>query len=164
MNQRQQPRWRQDFPVEWSEDHYVARREFARFLVLGSLGLLVGNVWVWGKSLVGRSPAPAQLAIAGVNELPVGGVKLFRFPTAADPAILIRLDDQCFVAYSQKCTHLSCAVYYDHDEGSIRCPCHHGFFAPADGHPTAGPPTRPLPHIDLLVAQGRIYAVGVKQA
>ena len=35
------PRWRQDFPVRWDEDHYMTRRELARFLTLGS-GLLAG--------------------------------------------------------------------------------------------------------------------------
>jgi len=162
VNTPEQPKWRQDFPVEWAEDHYVARREFAKFLVLGSLGLFVGSVWLWGKGLLKRNVTPEQLAVATVDEVPVGGVKLFRFPTAADPAILIRVEEQRFVAYSQKCTHLSCAVYYDAGAGSIRCPCHHGFFDPTSGRPTAGPPDRPLPQIDLLVAQGRIYAVGVR--
>jgi hypothetical protein len=35
------PRWRDDFPVRWDEDHYMTRRELAKFLTLGS-GLLAG--------------------------------------------------------------------------------------------------------------------------
>lgn len=161
---RPEPKWREDFPVEWVEDHHVARREFAKFLVLGSLGLLVGNVWLWGKSLLRPGGAAGRQLVATVDEVAVGGVKLFRYPTMADPAILIRLDERRFVAYSQKCTHLSCAVYFDGAEGSIRCPCHHGYFDPSDGRPTAGPPVRPLPRIDLAVLGGSIYALGVREA
>ena len=35
------PRWREDFPVRWDDDHYMTRRELAKFLTLGS-GLLAG--------------------------------------------------------------------------------------------------------------------------
>ena len=32
-----QPAWRQDFPIDWPQDQYVARRDFMKFLVLTSL-------------------------------------------------------------------------------------------------------------------------------
>lgn len=41
--------------------------------------------------------------------------------------------------------------------------CHKGYFNPADGAPTAGPPKRPLTAIALEVRDGTIYAVGRKQ-
>ena len=28
------PRWKRDFPILWDEDHYVTRRELAKFLTL----------------------------------------------------------------------------------------------------------------------------------
>ena len=34
-------RWREDFPVRWDADHYLTRRELAKFLTLGS-ALLTG--------------------------------------------------------------------------------------------------------------------------
>ena len=156
-----EPQWRKDFPVRWSEDHYVARREFTKFLVLGSMGLTVGNAWLWGKSLFERSPVAAREAVATAAEVSVGGVKLFRYPTAVDPCILIRLGEQQWVAYTQKCTHLSCAVHYDKARKEIVCPCHYGFFDPVTGEPKAGPPPRPLPRIELEIAGDLIYAKGV---
>ena len=33
----EQPAWRQDFPIDWPQDHFVARRDFTKFLVLTSL-------------------------------------------------------------------------------------------------------------------------------
>ena len=37
-DERDPPRWRQDFPIDWPKDEHVARREFARFLVLTKIG------------------------------------------------------------------------------------------------------------------------------
>src|SRR5579875_3286117 len=34
MNDTHPPAWRQDFPIDWPQDHYVARRDFTKFLVL----------------------------------------------------------------------------------------------------------------------------------
>ncbi len=156
------PQWQQDFPVDWEEDRYVARREFTKFLALGSFGLAVGNGWLWVKSLIERESKPTALPVLRVGEIPVGGVKLFRFPTEHDPAILIRLGQSEYVAYSQKCTHLSCSVYYDQGQGALLCPCHHGRFQAATGQVEAGPPERPLPRITLNVRGDLLYATGVK--
>ena len=43
------------------------------------------------------------------------------------------------------------------------CPCHHGKFDVATGNPTAGPPRRPLPAIEVKVEKGAVYAVKVKR-
>ncbi len=51
-------------------------------------------------------------SLSGRN--PVGGVKLFPCPTPQEQCILVRLDENSYVAYSQKCTHLSCAVFHGH--------------------------------------------------
>src|SRR6185503_5791135 len=53
---------------------------------------------------------PVAAAVAGVGELAVGDVKIFSYPTANDPCLLVRVGPSDWVAYSQKCTHLSCAV------------------------------------------------------
>ena len=50
-----QPAWRGDFPIDWPADHYVARRDFTRFLVLTSLAFSVGQWWIavqqWWRDL-----------------------------------------------------------------------------------------------------------------
>ena len=58
---------------------------------------------------------------------------------------MIRTRDGKLLAYSQKCTHLSCAVVPELDEGILRCPCHEGIFDLSTGRNIAGPPPRPLP-------------------
>ena len=108
-----QPLWAEEFSVHGAEDKYVLRRQFTKFLVLTSFGMFVGNVWIWVKSLLAKDARHLSGAIDSDGfGYAAGGVKLFQYPTANDPCIMVRTPDQKLVAYSQKCTHLSCAVYY----------------------------------------------------
>ena len=100
------------------------------------------------------------MAVATVDEIGVGEVKLFRFPTENDPAILMRLADDQYVAYRQRCSHLSCPVTYNHAQSRLNCPCHNGAFDAATGNVLFGPPPSPLPKISLKIEGGQIYATG----
>ena len=159
-NLRREPLWREEFSIRNADERYVSRRQFGKFLVLASFGLFVGNLWILLRSLFQRGQAYPERAVARLDEVPVGGVKLFRYPGPQDACILIRPDPETFVAYSQKCTHLSCAVYYAPAKERLECPCHEGYFAMRTGSVLQGPPKRPLPKIliarrgDVLVARG----------
>jgi Rieske Fe-S protein len=159
-----QPQWRNDFPIDWPQDELVARRDFTKFLVLTSLAFAVGQVWIafenWGRKR--RGALPIKL-IAKVAAVPVGGAVTFAYPEAHDDCVLVRTGADRFVAYSQKCTHLSCAVTPQAKENRLYCPCHHGFFDLATGAPVAGPPRRPLPRIRLEIRDGALYATGVDE-
>jgi Rieske Fe-S protein len=141
--------WRDEFSIEMAEDRYVARRQFSKFLVLTSLGMLVGNVWILIRSWFGAQPAFQPQSIGAIDDVPVGEIKLFSYPTAEDPCILIRTSPERFAAYSQKCTHLSCAIYYARERNRLECPCHEGYFSVDDGRVLQGPPPRPLPRVIL---------------
>ena len=155
-------RWREDFPVRWDEDNYMTRRELAKFLTLGS-GLLAGaNLLVAFIGLGGTLPTAPEVEIAGAGEMPRGGSLLFRYPTAEDPCILVRDKDGRFDAFSQVCTHLSCAVVHIPDSVTLACPCHNGLFSPVDGRPLAGPPTRRLPRILIEARGATIVATGIE--
>lgn len=156
------PRWRKDFPIKWENDHYVSRRELAKFLTLGSAILVGANALI---ALIGRfRPRPAEPAvrIGLASALARGQSLLFRYPTDEDPCILVRTAADQLLAYSQVCTHLSCAVVYQPDRDKLFCPCHHGAFSCAEGLPTAGPPTRRLPRIRIEKRGDELWAVGVE--
>lgn len=157
-------KWREDFPTEWAADNYVTRREFTKFLVLTSGATFLGNGYFVLKNAVAASGARAsgRIKIAAVEEMRVGDVKLFRYPTEQDPAMLIRLADETFVAYRQRCTHLSCPVNFNAAETRLDCPCHNGSFDAATGRVLAGPPPRPLPRIAIQIEDGGIYAMGLE--
>jgi len=159
----QQPTWRQDFPIDWPQDHYVARRDFAKFLVLTSAAFVIGQLWIglqnaWRKR---RGEFPLR-KIASFSAIPVGGSVVFHYPDAHADCILVRTSERELVAFSQKCTHLSCAVVPDVEKGIFRCPCHEGFFDLKTGRNIAGPPPRPLPRVILSVRGDDIFATGIE--
>jgi Rieske Fe-S protein len=156
------PQWREDFPIQWERDHYVTRRELTKFLTLGS-GLLAGASAAIAAVGLLRRPAPAPRKRVGTaNDVPPGGSLLFRYPTDEDPCILVRLKDGRLAAYSQVCTHLSCAVVHRPEEEALFCPCHHGVFSEGEGRPVAGPPSRRLPRVRIEQSGDDLFAVGVE--
>lgn len=160
----QQPGWRKDFPIDWPQDHYVARRDFTKFMVLTSLAFTAGQFWIvfenWRRKRKGQ---PQLKRIASLSTLPVGGAITFAYPAENDKCILIRTAPNRLLAYGQKCTHLSCAVIPKPQEGTIVCPCHHGDFDLNTGQPIAGPPPRALPRIRLEIRGDGVYAAGVEE-
>jgi len=158
-----QPQWRKDFPIDWPQDHYVARRDFAKFMVVTSAAFVIGQVWIGAQNAWRRHRGlPPVMKIASLSSLPVGATLVFQYPHEHDDCILVRVALDKFLAYSQKCTHLSCAVIPMVEKGVIRCPCHEGFFDLYTGRNIAGPPPRPLPRITLDVRGDDVYATGVE--
>ena len=139
----QQPSWKSDYPVRQSAEHQVTRRQFAQFVCCSAVALGAGAA---AKDKLFAPPVATEpLRVAKLSELPVGGYKLFYYPTEHHPCILVRLAEKEFAAYSQSCTHLMCPVHYRHEKKELYCPCHEGFFSAEDGRVLAGPPPRPLP-------------------
>lgn len=159
----EQPRWRKDFPIDWAQDHYIARRDFTKFLVLTSFAFAVGHVWIGIQNFFRRRRGDTvKQLIARMDDIAVGGVVTFAYPEKHDQCVLVRLDENTYTAYSQQCTHLSCSVVPQPEKGCFRCPCHAGFFDISTGRPLAGPPRRPLSRIKLESLGGALYATGVE--
>jgi Rieske Fe-S protein len=153
------PLWRDEFSVHTADERYVNRRQFSKFLTLTSFGMLMGNAWIFAKSAFRHAPVYPRMTVATAEEIAVGSVKIFAYPTADDPCILVRTANDSYVAYSQKCTHLSCAVYYEKELNRLECPCHQGFFSIADGSVLQGPPQRSLPRVALESKDGQLIAI-----
>ena len=160
-----QPAWRKDFPIDLPVDQYVARRDFAKFLVLISGAFVAGQGWIAAQHLVRsrRTAAPPRTKVANLSEIAVGTARVFGYPTEKDHCLLIRLEASVLIAYSQACTHLSCAVVPRVEEGVLHCPCHEGYFDLKTGRNIAGPPPRPLPRIVLSIEGDDVYAIGVEE-
>ena len=152
-----------DFPIDWEDDQYVTRREFFRFVTLASGGLAVGTtaVAVWASLPKGeRRFDPAR--IAAVGEIEPGESLAFNYPRPSDICILVRRTSGAFVAFSRRCTHLSCPVVFQPEKDRRYCPCHNGAFSLDDGRVLQGPPPHPLPTVMLEIRGEEIWAVGVK--
>lgn len=155
---------RQDFPIDWDEDNYVSRREFFKFMTLASGGLTLGSLALaaWAKT-PRRERRFERALIAKISDLPVGGSLAFSYPRPYDLCLLIQHQAGQFVAYSRRCTHLSCPVEFQADKNRIYCPCHNGAFSVDDGRVIQGPPPRALPRILVEQRGDEIFAVGIAE-
>ena len=162
-SEAEQPQWRRDFPIDWPQDHYVARRDFTKFLILTSFAFVVGQFWILLRNIfrARRGETPIQF-IVRADDVPVGGTVDFNYLSDHDQCLLVRLSDQSFTAFSRQCTHLSCSVVPEPEKRRFFCPCHEGAFDIGTGSPIAGPPRRPLARIRLDFRNGAIYATGVE--
>ena len=92
---------------------------------------------------------PPLITEAAVNEVSAGKIqdlkpnsgKIVRFGNK--PALLVRISDTEFKAFSAVCTHLNCTVQYRDTTQQIWCACHNGTYD-LNGRVVSGPPPNPL--------------------
>ena len=92
---------------------------------------------------------PPSVPEASTNEITAGKVqdlkpnsgKIVKF--GSRPALLIRLNETEWRAFSAVCTHLNCTVQFRDSTRQIWCACHNGFYD-LNGKVVSGPPPRPL--------------------
>ncbi len=159
----EQPRWRQDFPIDLPQYNYISRRDFVKFLMLVSGAFTSGQFFLLFQSLQDSSEALPVFEIASVADIPIGGTHVFEYPEGSPSRILVRLSEENFVAYEQQCTHLLCPVIPEPENNVIHCPCHEGYFDLQSGRPIAGPPERPLARVLLEIRDGKIFATGIER-
>lgn len=150
--------WSQDFPFHKQNATLIGRREFAKMLALVSGGLALGSGLVAAKAnFFPKEKIEGEHFVCKITDIPEGGAWSFVIKGSEIPYILIHLEDGSFKAFEQKCTHLSCAVYYKKGTGQIVCPCHNGFFNAKDGSVLAGPPPRKLPQLQVIEKDGKLF-------
>jgi arsenite oxidase small subunit len=99
--------------------------------------------------------------IEGAEALLPGSTLYFNYPTRNDPAVLLRLSESEYRAYSRRCSHAGCSVDFHAPSRCLMCPCHRGAYDARMGHVMFGPPQRPLDEIVLQMrAGGQLWAVG----
>jgi Rieske Fe-S protein len=92
---------------------------------------------------------PPAVPEASTNEVAAGKVQDLR-PNAGKivkfgnrPALLVRVSETEWRAFSAVCTHLNCTVQYQDSTHQIWCACHNGFYD-LNGKVVSGPPPKPL--------------------
>ena len=151
-----------EFPYERDEEAQVTRREFCNFLGLTSAALFLGASGFAAKAAIDASKSESLIAarIEGAAVLAPNSSLNFNYPSERDSAILVRTADGAYHAYGQKCTHLSCPVYYSRGHQRLECPCHEGAFDAATGNVLYGPPPRALDTIEIEMREGQVWATG----
>lgn len=157
--------WKKDFPIHKQDATQVSRRDFAKFLTLVSGGLMVGSGLVAAKAYLDpKEKVAGEHYVCEKEEIPVGGTRGFVIEGSTVPYILIHLENGEFRAYEQKCTHLSCSVFYEPGSGKIECPCHKGFFDAMTGEVLQGPPPRALPRLEVFFKETGVFVKSFQEA
>ena len=92
---------------------------------------------------------PPAVPEAPTNEVSAGKVQNFKPNTGkivkfgSGPALLIRVSETEWRAYSAICTHLNCTVQFQQSTRQIWCACHNGYYD-LNGKVVSGPPPRAL--------------------
>lgn len=140
---------------------HTTRRTFCAELMLTSAGLVLAGPELARAKAAQDSVAYPPRRIEGAETLLPGSCLYFNYPTRNDPAVLLRLSDGEFRAYSRRCSHAGCSVDFDGSSKCLKCPCHLGTFEAPAGTVMFGPPRRPLDAIVLQVrAGGQLWATG----
>jgi len=110
-----------------------------------------------GRPLSGGPEVGEGDTIAEASGVKPGSAVPFVDASTGEQAVLLRLEDGEFAAYSAICTHQGCIVGYDGEEDTLECPCHGSIFDPEDGAEVLnGPATKPLPEIPVRVEGGEV--------
>jgi Rieske Fe-S protein len=149
------------FAITIQENPATTRRQIISLFIWTTLVGLAAAVWTF---LRGRQKNYPVRVVAQAAEIPVGGSKIFTYPTEIEPCILLHPTADTYVAFSRTCTHASCNVFYHPEENLLLCPCHQGQYSAADGTVIAGPPPRPLPRVILERRGQDLVAVGLLKA
>jgi Rieske Fe-S protein len=121
------------------------RRSAIEWLLRGGLAASLASFFY----PVLRFMIPPMVTEASVNEVAAGKVqdlkpnsgKIVKFGNK--PALLVRVNDSEWKAFSAVCTHLNCTVQYQEGRREIWCACHNGTYD-LNGRVASGPPPKPL--------------------
>lgn len=159
------PKWSEDFPLHSKDDSNISRRDFIRYLALISFGFFLGTLGVWIKTFFRNDfqVKAIRKRIIAKDDLKIGESYVFEVDGYKEAAILVRLNEDQFVAFGQRCTHLQCPVIWKNEEKILFCPCHRGAFNGETGDVLYGPPERSLPKLKIEVVGGEVYFVGFER-
>ena len=134
-----------------------SRRKFIFGSLFSGLGaffvMLLYPVWRFIMPPPVPESTQSSVKAANVDELAPNSGKLF--PFAGKPALLIRLSDGEYRAFSAVCTHLQCTVQYDRENKLIWCACHNAKFD-LNGNIASGPPPAPLESFNVNIRGNEI--------
>jgi Rieske Fe-S protein len=124
----------------------------AGFVATRASGLADAKRLTAAANAYGPASKTSDEPLATLDEVPVGG------GIVIDSASIVLTRDAGGVVHglSATCTHQGCTVS-SVENGVIGCPCHGSTFNAETGAPVAGPATRPLAEIPVIVRDNSVF-------
>lgn len=158
--------------AEPAHGHGISRRNFVTGMI-ALLGSVIGAII--GLPAIGYMLSPALkksrtqsdnwVPLGSVEDIPVDEPTLFTFTQTKQIGwersansygiYVVKKSNGQLDTFSNVCTHLSCRVTWQEEEGQYVCPCHDGRFA-KDGKIISGPQPRPLDQFEHKIEDGTL--------
>lgn len=140
------------------DDPVLSRRQVTRAGLLAGAGAAAlaacsGSPSGSPSESAGAAGGSSGVVLASLSDVPVGSAVAVRGPGDA-PVIVAQPTAGTAVAFSAVCTHMGCQVAPAGRQ--LNCPCHGSQYQAATGEVLRGPATRPLPPVEVHVADGRV--------
>jgi Rieske Fe-S protein len=130
------------------------RREFIEKACLSGIAIVGGTSIIGSLDIATLKAAPSPGVFRGNREIPllladtpelqtVGGAYHLEIDEIDKNLLVVRTDEEKFLAIDIKCTHKSCDVAYQDNIKMFVCPCHDSHFD-MNGVPKTGPAKVPL--------------------
>jgi len=145
----------------------ISRRDFVK-VVTATLGTIMGAAM--GIPIIGYLIDPALksqaneawIPLGPLESFPIGTPKAFSFTRSnvngwektvnSYGGFVFRKSESELIVLSNRCTHLSCSVYWNEAKGEYDCPCHDAQFG-SEGEVLGGPPPHPLDRYESEVEE-----------
>jgi cytochrome b6-f complex iron-sulfur subunit len=131
----------------------TSRRDFLDVAMKGGLAACAAGMAVPAALYLlpagSRGPREALVSAGPADTFETSSARMIQ--GEGKPVLVLSLGGKKFRAFSAICTHLGCIVKWDPASQKILCPCHAGSFGP-DGKVLGGPPPRPLPEYEVVLA------------
>ncbi len=99
----------------------------------------------------------AGTVIGPASQVPMGKVAAFTDPYSGDPAYVLHLTSNNFVAFNAVCPHAGCTVQPVLSQSVFQCPCHGSQFDLSSGQVISGPASSNLTPVNIVLSNGIIY-------
>ena len=150
-----------------ASSHRISRRDFVK-VTSAALGSIMGVLM--GIPIIGYLIDPALKAqtseawvpLGPLENIPIGIPHSFSFTRSkvngwektvnSYGGFVFRKSESELIVLSNRCTHLSCAVFWNEAKDAYDCPCHDAQFG-SEGEVLGGPPPHPLDRYEAEIVE-----------
>jgi Rieske Fe-S protein len=135
-----------------------SRRSFLRAALAAGAAALGGKLWLALRRV--EELAVPRFLVPGASALRAGEAIAFSAAGTAIAGLLVRFENDEFIAIDRRCPHLGCPVQWSREAAQFECPCHAAVFEAKTGKVVQGPPRTGLRRFKVERRDGEVWVIG----